>query len=104
MWLILQQDAPDDYVIATGMTHSVRDLVACAFDHVGLDWRDHVEVDESLRRGKAELHNLVGNASKARERLAWKPSVDFPSLVTMLVDADVERLSSEVSTRRTVGS
>ena len=92
MTLILQQEEPDDYVIATGVTHSVRDLVECAFEHVGLDWREHVEVDESLRRGKAELHNLVGDATKARERLGWEPSLDFPGLVRLLVDADLQRL------------
>jgi GDPmannose 4,6-dehydratase len=92
MWLMLQQDEPDDYVIATGVTHSVRDLVECAFAHVGLDWREHVQVDESLRRGRAELHNLVGDASKARERLGWEPSVDFASLVHTLVDADLAML------------
>ena len=92
MWLILQQDEPDDYVIATGVTHSVRDLVETAFGHVGLEWRDHVVVDESLRRGRAELHNLVGDASKAKARLGWEPSVDFAGLVRMLVDADLARL------------
>jgi len=92
MSLILQQDEPDDYVIATGVTHSVRDLVECAFEHVGLDWRRHVEIDESLRRGKAQLHNLVGDATKARERLGWQPSVDFRGLVHLLVDADLQRL------------
>ena len=99
MSLILQREEPDDYVIATGVTHSVRDLVECAFEHVGLDWREHVEVDDSLRRGKAELHNLVGDASKARERLGWEPSVDFRGLVAMLVDADVERLRSTLVER-----
>ncbi len=89
MWLMLQQDEPDDYVIATGVTHSVRDLVECAFAHVGLDWREHVEVDESLRRGKAELHNLVGDSVKARDRLGWTPTVGFDELVRMLVDADI---------------
>jgi GDPmannose 4,6-dehydratase len=93
MWLMLQQGSPDDYVIATGATHSVRELVEHAFDHVGLRWRDHVRVDESLRRGRAELHNLVGDASKARERLGWRPEEDFGSLVRMLVDADVAALS-----------
>jgi GDPmannose 4,6-dehydratase len=92
MWLILQQDEPGDYVVATGVTHSVRDLVEIAFAHVGLDWREHVIVDESLRRGKAELHNLVGDASKARERLGWEPSIDFTGLVRKLVDADLQRL------------
>ncbi len=94
MWSIVQQEEADDYVIATGVTHSVRDLVEYAFGHVRLDWRDYVEVDESLRRGTAELHNLVGDASKARERLGWEPSIDLPGLVRMLVEADLERLRS----------
>ncbi len=89
MWLILQQDEADDYVIATGVTHSVRDLVECAFEHVGLDWREHVEVDESLRRGKAELHNLVGDASRRASGSAGSPRSDFAALVHMLVDADL---------------
>jgi GDPmannose 4,6-dehydratase len=87
MRLILQQDEPGDYVIATGELHSVRELVEVAFSHVGLDWRDHVRVDESLKRGQAELHHLVGDASKAREQLGWKPSVTFEELVALLVDA-----------------
>jgi GDPmannose 4,6-dehydratase len=83
-------------VIATGETHSVRELAECAFAHVGLDWQDHVRVDDSLRRGKAELHDLVGDASKARERLGWSPEVDFDGLVQLLVDADVERLRAQL--------
>ena len=71
MWLMLQQDEPDDYVIATGVPHSVRELVELAFGHVGLDWQEYVHIDESLVRGAAELHDLVGDASKARERLGW---------------------------------
>ena len=94
MWLMLQQAEPDDYVISTGVTHSVEDLVQSAFEYVGLDWRDYVRVDESLRRGKAQLHNLVGNSAKARERLGWEPTTDFASLVRMLVDADVAQLST----------
>jgi GDPmannose 4,6-dehydratase len=93
MWLMLQQDEPDDYVIATGVTHSVRELAECAFAHLGLDWRDHVRVDESLRRGRAELHNLVGDSSKARARLGWAPKENFGSLVRMLVDADLAALT-----------
>jgi len=92
MWLMLQQDKPDDFVIATGASHSVKDLVDRAFFHVGLDWRDHVQTDESLIRGPAELHNLVGDASKARERLGWNPTVDFEALVRMMVDADLAEL------------
>jgi len=95
MWLMLQQEEPGDYVIASGTTHSVRELVECAFAHVELDWQEFVHIDESLQRGKAELHDLVGDASKARERLHWEPSVDFADLVTLLVDAELERLSGE---------
>jgi len=92
MWLMLQHDEPGDYVVATGDARSVRDLVAAAFAHVGLDWREHVRSDESLRRGAAELRDLVGDASKAREVLGWAPSVSFEELVRLLVDADLERL------------
>jgi GDPmannose 4,6-dehydratase len=96
MWLVLQQDEADDYVIATGEAHSVRELAERAFAHVGLDWEEHVRVDESLLRGKAELHDLVGDASKARERLGWRPEVDFDGLVQLLVDADVARLRAQL--------
>jgi GDPmannose 4,6-dehydratase len=96
MWLMLQQDEPDDYVIATGEPHSVRELVQCAFDRVGLDWQDYVRVDESLKRGKAELHDLVGDATRARERLGWSPSLDFEGLVHLLVDEDLARLRSRL--------
>jgi GDPmannose 4,6-dehydratase len=96
MWLMLQQDEPDDYVIATGVTHSVRQLAECAFAHVGLDWEEHVVVDEALKRGKAELHDLVGSPEKARRRLGWVPSVDFEDLVGLLVDADLARLRSQL--------
>jgi GDPmannose 4,6-dehydratase len=96
MWLMLQQDEPDDYVIASGASHSVRDLVECAFGRVGLDWQDHVRIDESLVRGKAELYDLVGDPSRARERLGWSPTIDFDELVHLLVDADLERLRAEL--------
>ena len=96
MWLMLQQDEPDDYVIASGESHSVRELVECAFSHVGLDWQDHVRVDPALQRGSAELHHLVGDPSKARARLGWKPAVGFTELVHLLVDADVARLRATV--------
>jgi GDPmannose 4,6-dehydratase len=92
MWLMLQQDEPDDYLIATGELHSVEELVRCAFEHVGLDWQAYVHIDESLKRGKAELHGLVGDASKARARLGWAPDVSFEELVAQLVDAELERL------------
>jgi GDPmannose 4,6-dehydratase len=93
MWLMLQQDAPDDYVIATGVSHSVRELVEVAFAHAGLDWQRHVRLDRSLIR-PAEVEHLIGNSSKARAQLGWVPTVDFEGLVEMMVDADLERLSS----------
>lgn len=95
MCLMLQQDEPADYVVATGESHSVQDLVALAFARVGLDWRNHVRSDPSLRRGTAELHHLVGNPTRARERLGWQPSVDFDGLVALLVDAELDRLRSQ---------
>ena len=94
IWLMLRQDVPADYVVASGELHSVRELVELAFAHVGLEWRAHVRVDESLKRGAAELHRLVGDASNARARLGWKPRVGFEQLVRLLVDAARERLTS----------
>jgi GDPmannose 4,6-dehydratase len=94
MWQMLQQDRPDDYVIATGISHSVRDLVEVAFGHVGLDWRKHVRLDPALIR-PAEVDRLVGNPEKARRVLGWQPSVDFGGLVRMMVDADLARLTSQ---------
>jgi GDPmannose 4,6-dehydratase len=91
MWQMLQQDEADDYVIATGVSHSVRDLVEIAFGHAGLDWRSHVVEDPALVR-PAEVDHLVGDASKARRAFGWAPSVDFRGLITMMVDADVARL------------
>jgi len=85
MWLMLQQDVPDDYVIATGELHSVGELVDLAFAHAGLDWREHVRVDESLMRGQS--YELVGDAAKARSALGWAPTVTFEQLVALLVDA-----------------
>jgi GDPmannose 4,6-dehydratase len=90
MWRMVQQDEADDYVVATGELHSVGELVETAFAHVGLDWRAHVRVDESLKRGRAELHRLVGDASRARERLGWQPTVTFEELVALLVDAALQ--------------
>ena len=92
MWLMLQQDTPDDYIVATGLSHSVQELVELAFVHVGLDWRDHVRSDPALQRGTAELHHLVGDPSRAQERLGWEPTVDFEGLVRLLVDAELDRL------------
>jgi GDPmannose 4,6-dehydratase len=92
MWRIVQRDEPADYVIATGELHSVRELAEVAFAHVGLDWQEHVRVDESLKRGQAELHHLVGDASRARRELDWRPSIGFQELVRLLVDAARARL------------
>jgi GDPmannose 4,6-dehydratase len=94
MQLMLEQDEPGDYVIATGETHSVRELVEAAFARVGLDPAGYVQIDSSLERGKAELHDLVGDSSKAQEQLGWEPTVSFEELVHGLVDADVERLQA----------
>ena len=92
MWLMLQQDEPDDYVIATGESHSVKELVEIAFGHAGLDWKKHVKEDPSLIR-PAEVDHLIGDPSKAKEKFGWTPSVNFPALVRMMVDADVKRHS-----------
>src|SRR5688500_2668613 len=93
MWLMLQQDQADDYVIATGESHSVRELVELSFGHVGLDWEKHVKLDPRFLR-PAEVDHLVGDSSKARAALGWTPEVDFPALVRMMVDADMARLST----------
>jgi GDPmannose 4,6-dehydratase len=97
MWLMLQQEEPDDYIVASGEAHSVRELVECAFAHVGLDWQEYVQVDPALQRGPAELHRLVGNAAKARARLGWEPEIDFTKLVHLLVDADLARLRAHAT-------
>jgi GDPmannose 4,6-dehydratase len=97
MWLMLQQDAPDDYVIATGESHSVQELVEIAFSRAGLDWDRHVKLDPALLR-PAEVDHLIGDATKARQDLSWSPSVSFTSLVHMMVDADIERLASRPKT------
>jgi len=94
MWLMVQSDEPGDYVVASGVSHSVQQLVEVAFGHVGLDWHSHVRSDPALQRGTAELHDLVGDASRARERLGWRPSVAFEELVQLLVDAELAQLSS----------
>jgi GDPmannose 4,6-dehydratase len=93
MWLMLQQDRPDDYVIATGVSHSVRELIEIAFARVGLDWQKHVRVDPALLR-PAEVDHLLGDPSKARAELGWTPNVDFKQLVEMMVDADLALLGS----------
>jgi GDPmannose 4,6-dehydratase len=92
MWLMLQQEAPDDYVVATGVSRTVGELVELAFAHVALDWREHVRSDAALRRGAAELHDLVGDPTKARSELGWTPSVGFEELIGLLVDAELAQL------------
>ncbi|GIV01759.1 MAG: hypothetical protein KatS3mg015_0589 [Fimbriimonadales bacterium] len=94
MWLMMQQDEPDDYVIATGEAHSVREFLESAFRYVGLDWQDFVEIDPRYFR-PAEVDFLLGDASKAREKLGWKPRVGFEELVRIMVDADLEMLGVE---------
>ena len=96
MWLMLQQESPDDYVIATGETHSVRELCDAAFSHVRLDYRDFVVHDQRLER-PAEVDLLVGDASKAREKLGWQPQVSFAELIAMMVNADLELAERERS-------
>jgi GDPmannose 4,6-dehydratase len=92
MWLMLQQDEPDDYVVATGVSHSVQQLVEAAFGHAGLDWKRHVQTDPALLR-PAEVDHLIGDPAKAKSKLGWQPSVGFDQLVGMMVDADIERHS-----------
>ena len=95
MWMMLQQDEGDDYVVATGETHTVERLVEVAFSHVGLDWHDYVTLDERFVR-PAEVDLLIGDRSKAEARLGWTPTVDFEQLVHMMVDSDLERLGAAV--------
>ncbi len=94
MWLMLQQEEPDDYVVALGHDHSVRQFCEIAFARVGLDYRDHVVEDPAFWR-PAEVHHLLGDPTKARERLGWEPEVSFEGLVAMMVDADLERVGRE---------
>jgi GDPmannose 4,6-dehydratase len=94
MWLMLQQDEPDDFVVATGVAHSVRECVEVAFDHAGLSMEEHVAIDEAFLR-PAEVEHLVGDARKAREKLGWEPEVSFEQLIRMMVDADHELLKRE---------
>jgi hypothetical protein len=92
MWLMLQRETPEDYVIATGVQHSVRELVQIAFDEAGLDWREHVDLDPGLLR-PADISRLVGDASKARSELGWAPKTSFEELVRTMTRSDLERLS-----------
>jgi GDPmannose 4,6-dehydratase len=98
MWLMLQQPRPDDFVVATGENHSVQELVELAFKRVDLDWRPYVRHDSSLIR-PAEVDHLIGDASKARERLGWRPTITFPELVAMMVDAEVDELERKATQR-----
>ena len=91
MWMMLQQDHPEDFVVATGEAHAVRDFCELAFDRVGLNWEEYVVSDEKYFR-PAEVHQLLGDSSKARQKLGWKPKVTFESLVQMMVDSDLKRL------------
>jgi len=99
MWLMLQQDEPDDYVIATGEIHSVRDLVRVAFEHAGLDPEDHIRVDPRFLR-PAEVEQVIGNAAKAREKLGWRPRTSFEEMIRLMVDADLELLAGGVPHRQ----
>ncbi len=103
MWLMLQQDEPDDYVIATGETHSVRELCELAFGYVDLDYRDYVVVDPSLFR-PADVNLLVGDASKARRRLGWAPKVRFEELIKMMVEADLALVAEQLAAREVAES
>jgi GDPmannose 4,6-dehydratase len=93
MWLMLQRERPEDYVLATGVAHSVRDCVAIAFGHVGLDWRDHVQLDAAFQR-PGEAATPVGDASKARRELGWQPRTGFEAMITQMVDHDLALLRS----------
>jgi len=96
MWLMLQQDAPDDYVIATGQSHSVQEFLTAAFEYVGLEWQKYVEIDPRYFR-PAEVNDLIGDASKAKEKLGWEFTKHFPELVKILVDADVKLLDAQLA-------
>ncbi len=95
MWLMLQQDKPEDFVICTGETHSVREFCEVAFSHAGLNWEDHVTIDEQFMR-PAEVDLLVGDSTKAHQLLGWKPQTTFAELVTMMVDADLDLLQGKL--------
>ena len=98
MWLMLQQDEPEDYVVASGEAHSVRQFATMAFEQAGLDWERHIKTDPAFVR-PAEVDQLVGNAAKARTNLGWEPQADFPELVRMMVDTDLERLADRLPAR-----
>jgi GDPmannose 4,6-dehydratase len=89
MWRMLQQDKPDDYVIATGISHSVKDLIQIAFNHLGLDWKEYTVNDPKFFR-PAEVDSLLGNSEKARKKLGWQPKITFEELIKMMVDFDLK--------------
>jgi GDPmannose 4,6-dehydratase len=93
MWMMLQQDAPEDFVISTGQTNTVRDCVEIAFDQAGLDWQQYVVIDDAFKR-PAEVDLLVGDSSKAAQQLGWTPSIDFEALIRLMVDADRKLLGA----------
>jgi len=96
MWLMLQQEQPDDFVVATGESHTVEEFVERAFDHVGLQWQNHVEIDQRYFR-PSEVDELTGDASKAKRELGWEPTVKFEELVSLMVDAEIEAADIEAS-------
>lgn len=95
MWMMLQQDEPDDYVICSGETHSVEELVQIAFDHVGLDWKQYVKIDQRFVR-PAEVDLLIGDASKAKEKLGWEPKVSFSEMINMMIENDLKMVQEEI--------
>jgi GDPmannose 4,6-dehydratase len=101
MWLMLQQDEPDDYVIATGISHSVKDLIKIAFDHLGLDWEKYVKIDPTLLR-PAEVDFLMGDSTKAKTKLGWKPRVTFLELVRMMVEHDIKEVEKSFLGERNI--
>jgi GDPmannose 4,6-dehydratase len=99
MWMMLQQDNPDDYVIATGETHSIKEFLELSFAHAGIDWEKHVEIDPKYYR-PAEVDLLIGDASKAKKKLGWKPKTTFKELVCLMTDADIALLAHEMSGKK----
>src|SRR5581483_10846457 len=98
MWRMLQQEKADDYVVATGIKHSVRELAQLAFSHVGLDYNDFIVIDKALLR-PAEVDHLLGGATKARTQLSWEPKVSFEEMIRMMVEADLERIKRQIIPR-----
>ena len=99
MWRMLQQDRPGDYVIATGLCHSVRQLLETAFSHLGMDYREHVEAEPGLIR-PAEIYHLRGDSSKAERELGWRPQMPFKELIRLMVDSDLKRLRADLASPR----